>query len=340
MNQAKRPGIMISRNAMILAVLGVAWSSVTPATAQNYSYPYAAYPPPGAPADQTLVVTDSGVTTMSLTQYHATYSELYQRVYPGARPVLPPPPPPPAPMVTTQVPPPVVPAAAPPPPPPPAVAPAPVQSAAAPVPPAATSSYVHGWYVGAAGGIAYDISSNSFEKGIMPSGEILDLSVGWSALASAIGYAFPFDLRLELVPGYSELVVAKAGLGGTGLEVAGGTIQVFDLMVNAIYDIDLGGNWVPYVGAGLGWSWRNLSNVILLNGGKLIDDTSTSFSGQFILGLTWWIGDHWNLFAEYRSFGNFASTTFKFDDADGTTIENQFFVQRVLLGFRWFFRPT
>ena len=70
--------MMMSRNALMLSVLCIALAPMTPANGQTYYYPYSAYPQPAMPVNETLVVSESGVTVMTVTQYHAVYAELYQ----------------------------------------------------------------------------------------------------------------------------------------------------------------------------------------------------------------------------------------------------------------------
>jgi len=92
----------------------------------------------------------------------------------------------------------------------------------------------------------------------------------------------------------SDLGVSVAGLVANGQ----GEIETSSLMINALYDFDLGSNWTPYVGVGIGWIETDVtfspSNVGVLR------DSDEDFSYQLLAGLSYAISESVSVFLNYR----------------------------------------
>jgi outer membrane protein OmpA-like peptidoglycan-associated protein len=99
----------------------------------------------------------------------------------------------------------------------------------------------------------------------------LDENLGFSGLAS-IGYGLGNGFRFEVEGNFNRDGIRE--LAGTGFPTkARGTLYNSGVMVNALYDMDIGLPWLfPYVGAGAGYEWTNLNNVSF---------TTTNFPGRF-----------------------------------------------------------
>ncbi len=130
---------------------------------------------------------------------------------------------------------------------------------------------------------------------------------GLVALGSA-GYALGNGMRFELEGNYRH-----AGLGRTtNAFTAGGSLQTYAVMANALFDMDIGTRWVyPYAGGGVGYAWTNLNSHASFGGtGTLlgtsrIDQTQGGFAFQAIAGLSFPIPHvpGLSITSEYRFFG-------------------------------------
>lgn len=95
-------------------------------------------------------------------------------------------------------------------------------------------------------------------------------------------------------------------------------------MANAYYDIDTGSQWVPFIGAGIGWAKVDLNTPALPLG-----DNDNVFAYQFMAGVSYAIDDRWAVDAQYRFFGTQDATI---QDADFSMNSNN-----LLVGFRYSF---
>ncbi|MBW6401240.1 OmpA family protein [Roseomonas sp. HJA6] len=141
---------------------------------------------------------------------------------------------------------------------------------------------VQGIYIGAGLGTNYldtadgDRTSISFEW-------------GWAGVLS-VGYGFGNGLRLELEGNYRNNDVDTIKVNGVNTPRAGGTATTWGLMVNALYDFNLG-PVLPYVGVGAGYAWHDYDSVGFRqnsggNSGTVnVGGTNGAFAYQAILGL-------------------------------------------------------
>jgi OmpA-OmpF porin, OOP family len=107
-----------------------------------------------------------------------------------------------------------------------------------------------GPYVRVEGGLSVP-GDMSVRSSALPGGSAtVDRDLGWIAGAAA-GYQFgPF--RAELNGDYSRNGVKSVTSGGHAISGIGGHTQNITLMVNGLYDINVGLPIVPYIGAGAG----------------------------------------------------------------------------------------
>ena len=168
-----------------------------------------------------------------------------------------------------------------------------------------------------------------------PLGATVDYDKGYS-FSLMLGYALGNGLRLEAEGGYinngfQEINVRTPGVFVTQLEPGenklGGDLSALALMMNAYYDINLGGNLVPYVGGGLGAA--DLSNEMKSTAGDLlVDGADCIFIYQIGAGLGYKIsgyssGPDVTVSLDYRYLASFEDPRFK-QKVTGNFVEGEF----------------
>jgi opacity protein-like surface antigen len=168
-----------------------------------------------------------------------------------------------------------------------------------------------GLYVGAAAG--YNLPQNV----PLATGGALQPNGGFVGLGS-VGYALGNGMRFEVEGDYRH-----AGLNrSTSAFNTSGSLQTYGVMVNGLFDLDVGAPWIfPYLGGGVGYAWSNLSSQVTFTPasfpllGSRTDQTQRNFAFQAIGGLSFPIPDvpGLSVTTEYRFFAipgreNFAST--------------------------------
>jgi outer membrane protein OmpA-like peptidoglycan-associated protein len=127
--------------------------------------------------------------------------------------------------------------------------------------------------------------------GVNPGGKVA-FDAGWGVVGS-LGWGFGNGLRLEVEGNYRENDVSKIrGFNGITTSRVEGTSRSYGVMANVLYDLDLS-QWgmpsyvQPYVGAGIGYIWREFDDVGLTLLGARIRDSGTDgrFAYQGIAGL-------------------------------------------------------
>lgn len=120
-----------------------------------------------------------------------------------------------------------------------------------------------GFTVGVRGALSILNSGDMSRDAIPPYGPLeatVDYDQGYS-LSLMLGYALGNGLRFEaeatyIKNGFREITVETPGVFAEQLETGENNLEgdtsVKILMMNAYYDIDLGGDLVPYIGGGLG----------------------------------------------------------------------------------------
>ena len=121
-------------------------------------------------------------------------------------------------------------------------------------------------------------------------GQSFDSNGGLVGLGS-VGWGFGNGLRAEIEGNYRGQHV-RVGNGNNSVTTSGGgTFQTYGVMVNGLYDFNIGKTWTPYVGLGVGYEWSqfNSGNLYSLHTTPQIVDHMNSnaqggFAGQLILG--------------------------------------------------------
>ena len=175
--------------------------------------------------------------------------------------------------------------------------------------PAAAQPF-QGVYLGAGAGYhtTNDVRAAPFPAAALGgTGLRLRTNGGFIGLGS-LGYGFGDGWRLE-VEGSARL--NKLGhLNGTSFPTrAGGSLQTYALMANALFDLDVRSPWIyPYIGGGVGAAWNAASGLRANSSNPLFgfssSDTTTGLAVQAIAGLSFPMPGMpgLSLTAEYRLF--------------------------------------
>ncbi|MGK7862688.1 OmpA family protein [Falsiroseomonas sp. E2-1-a4] len=229
---------------------------------------------------------------------------------------------------------------------------------------AAQAQQVNGVYIGAGAGLNWLQDANINATGGLAdelrargntTGGDVSFDMGWVGVVS-LGYGFGNGLRAEIEGNYRENEVDTiSGFRGAGPIRASGTARSYGVMANALYDFDIGANFggvsfMPYVGVGAGYIWREFDGVRarVLNGEVNSDGTDGRFAYQAIAGVSMPLTQFapgLALTAEYRFLGTMehdistSSGGGNFNVArTGTKSEN--YNHSILLGLRYAFGQT
>ena len=166
-------------------------------------------------------------------------------------------------------------------------------------------------------------------------------------LVGGIGVAIGYDWSVKGIPLRSEIayhhrfrfdfdVRIDDGVSGDGFE---NNLSTHVLLVNLFYDIDLGADWRPYVGVGVGWA-RNVSDVertpLIAGASEQREDTSDNIAWTAGLGVAYRWSDTWRFELGYRyiDLGTVEMGPF----ANGTVVEAEDYVSHdIVLGVQWRF---
>lgn len=168
------------------------------------------------------------------------------------------------------------------------------------------------FYIGA--GAGYNLPQDVNVKTPFATNPRTSLSTegGLVALGS-FGYGFGNGVRLELEGNFRNTGVSSIGSSTSG--PAGGSLQTYGVMANALFDMDVGSPWIyPYIGGGLGYAWTNAKGLTVstLTGSARSDETQGSFAVQAIAGLSFPMPGvpGLSLTSEYRFFATLANESF------------------------------
>ncbi len=156
-----------------------------------------------------------------------------------------------------------------------------------------------GFYIGAEGGINWLLNTTSTANvtagGFAGSGQAnLNTQLGWTA-GGMIGYDF-IGPRVELE---SRFIQNTATLTAPGIAGSlGATVNQVPIMANVYYDFLAGGQFVPYIGAGAGIAFTNLTGGGFSNSGS-----NVQFAYQGMVGVGWNIDSQFRVNLEGRYFG-------------------------------------
>jgi outer membrane protein OmpA-like peptidoglycan-associated protein len=180
------------------------------------------------------------------------------------------------------------------------------------LPVAVKAQPISGLYVGA--GAGYNILQNENVNSVpgIAGGGHLKFNGGFVGLGS-VGYGLGNGLRFEIEGDYRDNKLNKLSTS-RGAFPGGGDEQKMGAMVNALYDFNISPFFVPYVGAGAGYSWTFLKHATTYGatGGLRAEDWAGSFAYQGIAGVGVPIPaiPGLTLTAEYRFFGLGEDTSF------------------------------
>ncbi len=155
--------------------------------------------------------------------------------------------------------------------------------------------------------------------GLLLTGKRLATDFGEVGIAS-LGYGFGNGLRVELEGDIRHNGVRQISgfVNGAGPTSSGGDQYTYGGMVNALFDMDIGYNWIyPYFGLGAGAMVTTLDGVHsngTNNGFRFATSgSSTNFAYQGIFGLSFPIAPvpGLSMTAEYRFLGVLNSPSFK-----------------------------
>jgi OmpA-OmpF porin, OOP family len=155
-----------------------------------------------------------------------------------------------------------------------------------------------GFYIGAEGGINWLLNTSSTANVTVPgfgsgSGTVnINPNLGWTA-GGMIGYDF-IGPRVELEGNYRDNTGTLTVPGAIGS--AGFDFNQTSVMANLLYDFMPGSTIVPYIGAGLGVAFQNLS-------GLNQSSSTTQFAYQGIIGVGYNATPSIRLNLEGRYFG-------------------------------------
>ena len=173
----------------------------------------------------------------------------------------------------------------------------------------------------------------------------VDLKYKYGPLfGGALGWAFPFGLRLEGEVTYRTNdfkridINRDGGLGGfVGLPPLDGTSfkvngkeTTLSFMANAWYDIKTGTRFTPYVGGGIGVTWLRMDNL-RLGGFQLADDSEYTGAWQLGGGVSVEVTPMISLSVDYRYFSAISPVI---KDFAGFNLETDYRTHNVVAGIR------
>lgn len=138
------------------------------------------------------------------------------------------------------------------------------------------------WYWGISGGVAFlqssDIRGTSTGKVKFDDGGMGALTLGYTPNAASEPWS---ALRFEAELGYHYNNLTRVEVGGVSSASDAGVRSV-SYMANGFYDIRNGGDFTPYLGAGIGGAQVRLGRK---SGAGNTDDTDNVLAYQFMAGL-------------------------------------------------------
>ncbi|ADZ69359.1 outer membrane protein [Polymorphum gilvum] len=170
---------------------------------------------------------------------------------------------------------------------------------------------VGGWYLrGDIGYKLYEEPKGSFNDPVVGNLRFRsnELDDAWM-IGAGVGYKFTDYFRADLTvdyetpAGYKGLAPCAPCFGSYSVETA--DIDVWTVMLNGYVDIGTWYNITPYVGAGIGAAWVNVSNVKSTNPGA----ATTSYDGShsqwnlawaLMAGASYAVTPNWSIDAGYR----------------------------------------
>lgn len=222
---------------------------------------------------------------------------------------------------------------------------------------AAKAQPVRGLYVAGAAGASFNQSQtvNPHTK-LFPRGRD-DFATGITGLGS-VGWGLGNGFRVELEGNYRNNRLSRFHSPGFGSS-AHGHQQKYGGMANALFDMDIGQNWIyPYFGAGIGYGSQFTNTAIQGTGAdkgyrQRTRDSAGGFAYQGIFGLSlpvpWVVGLSTTM--EYRFYTitgrhrHFTTATYNIANPDSGPVSGKRgsrtdFNHSLMLGLRYEFNPA
>jgi outer membrane protein OmpA-like peptidoglycan-associated protein len=179
---------------------------------------------------------------------------------------------------------------------------------------------------------------------------------GWVGVVS-LGWGFGNGVRAEIEGNYRTNDLDDISGFGGGTTGASGRAASYGVMGNVFYDFDLaswgintgGFSIQPYIGAGIGYIWREFDNVRVNVLGSQVrtDDTDGRFGYQAIVGVGFPLHQYvpgLTLTAEYRFLGTLEH---EYDTTSGggaftiseSRTESENYNHSIMVGLRYAFNP-
>lgn len=154
-----------------------------------------------------------------------------------------------------------------------------------------------------------------------------DVGVGFGLVG---GYDFGNNIRAEGEMTY-RYNSADKWIDGGGTTLLDGHASSFAFMANGYYDFNLG-QFVPYVGAGLGFAivGANIDEA----GVNVLDDSDVAFAWQLAGGVGYKLTPRFIVSLDYRLF---ATTDAELVMRNNTRIDVEYFTHNIMLGGRYKF---
>ena len=193
-----------------------------------------------------------------------------------------------------------------------------------------------GPYVGIAGG-------GQFLNNVSPHGGGADVKsqFGGSYVGlGTVGWNFGNGFRAEVEGGYRRSDVD--GVRNAGPGAANGALGITTVMVNGLYDFDLGRfgvptyGFVPHLGVGVGWANARFDHAGPFNGEELSGNQSL-FAYQGIAGVDYRIAPQIKMSLDYKYLGTESGNYYLSPGVFGTRASTSIQDQAVLLGIRYEF---
>ncbi len=129
--------------------------------------------------------------------------------------------------------------------------------------------------------------------------------------------------RPEVEVGYNQADVDGHKLnGGATLSGSAGDVDTFYVMANLIHDFDTGTDFVPYVGAGLGYASVSYNDFGVAAIPNVLDDSDGGLAYQGIVGLGYQISPTLAVTLDYRYFAT-EDLDVKTAVGNSTSIQNE-----------------
>jgi outer membrane protein OmpA-like peptidoglycan-associated protein len=170
----------------------------------------------------------------------------------------------------------------------------------------------HGWYVGLEGAWVHVNDAS------LP-GAQFEFENRWGALGT-LGHGFDGNWRLEVELGYRNNDLGQVN----NLNVNDGDLTNWSMMANVVFDVPIAERWLVDLGAGAGVDKIRFDREI-----PGVTDADAVLAVQGLAGLTYRLGQHWDLALTYRYLWT--------DDPDLFVIGQTMEVTKhtVALGFRY-----